>query len=806
MSSLLKTLGYSLRRLRKNPGLTIVVLLTLALGIGANTAMFTVDYASMIAPLPYPHPDQLVVVWSKVRGQRNQVSPADFLEWKQQSSAFQALDAVSMDAFNVSTQDQPEFLPAWVSTAGLFSKRGVRYALGRDFLPDEEQPGKNHVVVLSHRLWTRLGSDPNILGKSLRLDNVPYTIVGVWAEGTVEEKGVRWLDVPLTFKPEQIVHDRRWLYVEARLNPGVTIQQAQADMDRIAALQARAYPESNKGWGVSVEPLKNDFFDKDRQLIFWLLLGAVGFVLLIACINVANLLLAKGMTNQKEVAVRIALGASRNTIFAQQLTESLVLAIAGGLLGVGTGYAILRGIVALAPVDLLPLEADLHLNIPILLFALLAATLAGVLFGSAPAWYASRVDPGEFLKEGGHSGTGAGRQRVRRILVVGEFALALALLTGAGLVIHSFWNLASVDLGVRTDHVFTFTLVVPDSRPKDPGRILAYYRQILDSIASVPGVSHATAMTGMPLQGSGFRLPFTLAGKPESPDPSQRPNADFQMVTPDYFQTFGIRVLKGRSFTPQDVASTVKVAMVNQAFADKFLKGEDPLQQRIVVPQITPGADKLGPPVEWQIVGVTNNVQGWDFSQKEPEIEVPFWQSPWPQASLGVRTAGNPALMSKSIAAAVHAVDPDIGLADPRTLEQVRDERLTRMGDKFNTILFASFGGVALLLAGVGIYGVMAFSVAQRSHEIALRMALGASRNGVIGLVVREGLVLARWTWTRPDWRILRGPRHAALSVRSASPWIMPPSLPWGSFCCSRLCLPASCQRGGPRRLNRCEH
>ena len=278
MRTLLRAFSYAIRRLRRSPGVTVTVLLTLALGIGANTAMFTVDYASMIAPLPYPNPDRLVLIWSKVHGHRNQVSPADFLDWKEQSSSFQGLDAFAMNAFNVATQDQPEYLPAWVSTAGALRRRGVKYSLGRDFLPEEEQPGKDHVVVLTHRLWKRLGSDPNILGKSVRLDNVPYTVVGVWAEGTVEEKGIRWLDVPLALKPEQINREDHWLFVEGRLKPGVTLQQAQADLDRITAVLAKTYPKTNEGWGASVEPLKNDFFPKQRQKIFWLLLGAVGFV------------------------------------------------------------------------------------------------------------------------------------------------------------------------------------------------------------------------------------------------------------------------------------------------------------------------------------------------------------------------------------------------------------------------------------------------------------------------------------------------------------------------------------------------
>src|SRR5580704_2553240 len=521
MTNLLRDFRLSVRRLTKKPGLTVVVLLTLALGIGANTAIFTVDYASMIAPIPYPNPDQLVIMWSKVKGNYRGTSPADYLEWKRLASSFQTVDATAFrPTFNVSTPDQPEFLPGWSSTAGMFERRGVKFSLGRDFIPEEEQPGKNHVVVLSHKLWKRLGSDPDILGKSVRFDNQPYTVVCVWAEGTVEEKGTRWFDVPLSFKPEQINHDDHWLVVEGRLKPDVTIQQAQADMDRVTGILAKEYPDSDKGWTASVEFLKNDFFPKDTQLICWLLLGAVTFVLLMACVNVANILLAKGVSRQKEVSLRIALGASRTTIFTEQIIESLVLAIAGGLLGIGAAHAILRAIATLMPMNYLPNEADLRLNIPILLFTLASTTLAGLLFGCAPAWYASRVDPSENLKEAGRAGGGKGRHRLRRILVVGEFALAISLLAGAGLAIHSFINLQRVDLGFSTDHILTFRLGVPESRPKDADRMVAYYHQILDSIAAVPGVSHAAATIAVPLMPPD-NVQFTIAGAPEIADPKQ---------------------------------------------------------------------------------------------------------------------------------------------------------------------------------------------------------------------------------------------------------------------------------------------
>ena len=740
MQNLLRNIRFSLRMLAKNPGLTFTVLLTLALGIGANTAIFTVDYATLLAPLPYPRPDQLVVVWSKIQGFHNGVSAGDYTDWKQQSRSFQDLNAWTGDSFNIATKAQPENIDGRRVTPGFYRMTGDRFYLGRDFLPEEGQEGKDHVVILMHKLWRRLGSDPHIIGKTIQVNGEPHTVVGVFAEG-MTDRGQGEIVAPLVFKTEQINHDFHWLLVMGRLKPDVTVKQAQADMNAVTAHIAQQYPKSNKGWGSFVEPLKNDFLPSERILTLWLLLGAVGFVLLIACVNVANLLLAKSMTRQKELAVRSSLGATPKTIFAQLLTESLLLAMAGGILGVGVGYAMLHGLIAVMPDGTLPSEADLSLNLPILLFTLAATTLAGLLFGCVPAWYASRVDPAETLKEGGRSGTSVGRHRLRRILVVGEFTLALALLAGAGLAIHSFLNLQRVDLGIKTDHVLTFFLPVPDSRPKDPEKIVAYYRQILAAIQAVPGVSHVSAETGLPLEGSGFGMPFALADKPTYADPSQRPNTSFGMVTPDYFKTFGLQMVKGRAFNDQDTSSSVKVAVVNEEFVNKYLKGTDPLQKRVLVEQLIPGVTKLGPPIEWQIVGVFHNVRSRGFREDYPEMEIPFWQIPWPSAGIGVRTEEDPATMTKSIAAAVHTVDPEIALATPRTLDQVRDEVLAN--DRFTVILFGSFAGVALLLAALGIYGVMAFSVAQRSHEIALRMALGATRNRVVALVVKEGILLA---------------------------------------------------------------
>jgi predicted permease len=741
MTNLLRDIRFGFRLLAQRPGFTSVAVLTLALGIGANTAIFSVVYGTLLEPLPYRDADRLVMLWSKPEpNSRNSTAAGDFLVWRAQSTVFEGLHAWTGRGHALAVgSSPPEQIDAAAVTPGWIQNFGLILQLGRDFLPEEGQPGQDDKVILSHKLWQeKFDGDTDIVGRRIRLDGRPHAVVGVIAPGPADRIQHR-LYTPLAFTPEQDNHTFHWLSVMGRLKPGVTIAQANAEMATVAKRIADEFPDAKKGWGISVEPLKNNFLPPSTINGLKFLLAGVSFVLLIACANVANLLLARGATREKEVAVRSSLGAAPRHIVTQFLAESVVLASVGGAVGTGLAVALMKVIVSMMPAFTLPSEVDVRLSLPVLAFTVATAMLSGILFGCAPVVQALRQNVNDTLKEGGRSTVGS-QSGLQRLLIVTEFALALTLLAGGGLAIQSLMNLSRVDPGFPTDRLLTFFLGVPQERLPDPDKILSFYERLQEKIGAVPGVQATTVATGGPLFG-GFGMAFDLAGQPRAQG-SSRQNAAFLMVSPDYFKTYGLPIVKGRGFDAHDGPGSEKVAVVNETFVARHLKGKDPLRESLQVDRLTPGQSTVGEPVTWRIVGVVKDVRNRGLrNDVRPEIDVPFAQSPWPSARITIRTAHDPDAVRTSVGRIVQEMDPDLAAAGVRTVEEQIHESMSN--DRFNAMMFATFAAVALLLAAIGIYGVMSFTVAQRSHEVGLRMALGADRTRVVALIMKDGMKTA---------------------------------------------------------------
>lgn len=738
-TALLRNVRHAFRLLLKKKGFAAVSILAIALGIGANVAMFSVVWGVMLGPLPYPHYDRMMVIWSKVNGERNALPLDDYLEYTHQSRVLDSFFYSAWVERHMTLPGLPDAIPGGVTSPGEPAYEGIpEIQLGRSYTADDTKKGNERVVILNHRLWVeQFHSDPHVIGKQVTVDGAPYTIIGV-RRPSLADKQATGFDTVLAYTYG--ANNNNWGNGFARLKPGVTLAQAQAELDGITRRIAVHHPKNfPRNWGVSLEPFHNDWLDRKLQRNLWLLLASVGFVLLIACGNVANLLLANGVAREKEMALRLSLGASRSQLFGQMLVESLVLAGVGGVAGIGLAWALTKIAIRLLPANLMPIETNIQIDWTVLLFALGATALSGVIFGCAPALQSLRLDLHRGLKQGTKSVLGGGRIRVQQLLVVLEFALALTCLGAAGLAIRSFWNLSHTDLGFQTGHILTAQLRPPQKPPAHSEQVRAVARRLLDRVAALPGVQHAALSMNVPLGGHDT-LAFAIAGRPVSEN--NRPTADFQLVTPEFLSVFSVRLLHGRFFGEQDRIGTQPVVVVSQTFARRYLTHLDPLASRILLPDIRPHPHPQGPPVEYQIVGVVDDVQyGALTDRNTPAIYVAFWQNPWPWCIVSVRSMIDPSALTGSIRRAGTEAAPGQPLWHFQTMQVLVDSQL--VSDRFGAILYATFSLIALVLAALGIYGVMSFAVAQRYHEMGLRMALGAQPEQVVRLVMSNGMRLA---------------------------------------------------------------